>query len=384
MPEEPEVLESLKKEEEVSESKDTDEENKESGSPAEEAETEQHLLLRRKKRRPQKVAEDAGLPHTVQLGIHMFFTVLDVLETADNLDHSETLAVAREIIPLFHNLAPQSLSDQRVLEMADPHMSADQKSMFVLQHVKILDRLVNFFFRCAGNSLSGSVGLPHRNLHPSKAPAALLENKSSAPDAEKRDAGLPIKVPGDLRARSLEALFALACCRTGFYELLLTVLLLLTAAKQSLVHHHSRPMAKSHSEKVLPSALKPKPAIAKRRNEGSSRNNGAERNQDGGKDAEEDAEIGLEPVHVHAGLKHLASVDGKYVVETSRLEKDTEEVELWSCGQNSYGELAHGNTLAQKIPTKAKLTSGRNIVQVAAGNEHTITLTSAGHVYTVG
>ena len=381
--EEPEVADATKKEEAVEVESKAEEEAATAVSDSDQA-----YLIRRKKKRTRMIPKDTGLPHTVQLGIHMLFTVLDVLETADNMDHHQTLSLAREIIPLFHNLAPQSLSDQRLLDMADSHMSSDQRSLFMEQHMKILDRLVGFFFRCAGNSLSYGSGTEHPSaslelMKPS--PASRKNTSRNTPDSEARDSRMHVSVPSDLRARSLEALFALACCRTGFYELMLTILLLLVEAKRSVDLICSRSLAKSQSDKALPSALKPKAAGTKWRQDGSSRNNANPDNQNGGKEEGEDSPgFGMDPLLLHPGLKHLSSVSGKYVVDTSLLEKGKEEIELWSCGQNSYGELAHGNTLAQKSPTRAKITSGRNIVQIAAGNEHTITLTAAGHVYTVG
>lgn len=72
--------------------------------------------------------------------------------------------------------------------------------------------------------------------------------------------------------------------------------------------------------------------------------------------------------------------------------------EVWSCGQNSYGELAHGDTITRTVYTKIKDLSGRHICQVSAGkaninhiskrkragNEHTLVLTRSGQLYSCG
>ena len=57
---------------------------------------------------------------------------------------------------------------------------------------------------------------------------------------------------------------------------------------------------------------------------------------------------------------------------------------VYSFGQNSYGELAHGDTVERLQPTKVVYADSLDVVQVVAGNEHTAMLTSAGDVYTVG
>lgn len=58
--------------------------------------------------------------------------------------------------------------------------------------------------------------------------------------------------------------------------------------------------------------------------------------------------------------------------------------EVWSCGQNSYGELAHGDSTARSLFKRVDSFQGKNVVQVAAGNEHTVLLTESGAVYTSG
>ncbi|RLN96816.1 hypothetical protein BBJ28_00012064 [Nothophytophthora sp. Chile5] len=63
---------------------------------------------------------------------------------------------------------------------------------------------------------------------------------------------------------------------------------------------------------------------------------------------------------------------------------DVEDREVWSCGQNSYGELGHGDTIARKSFERIESLQQKDIAQVGAGNEHTIALTADGKVLTCG
>ena len=58
--------------------------------------------------------------------------------------------------------------------------------------------------------------------------------------------------------------------------------------------------------------------------------------------------------------------------------------EVWSCGQNSYGELAQGDTQNRKAHARVQFLDSKDVIQVAAGNEHTAVLTSDGKIYTAG
>ncbi|RLN82186.1 hypothetical protein BBJ28_00012215 [Nothophytophthora sp. Chile5] len=63
---------------------------------------------------------------------------------------------------------------------------------------------------------------------------------------------------------------------------------------------------------------------------------------------------------------------------------DVEDREVWSCGQNSYGELGHGDTVARKSFERIESLQQKDVAQVGAGNEHTIALTADGKVLTCG
>jgi RCC1 and BTB domain-containing protein len=60
------------------------------------------------------------------------------------------------------------------------------------------------------------------------------------------------------------------------------------------------------------------------------------------------------------------------------------ETFMYTCGQNSYGELGHQHTEERFFPEKVEFMVGRSIVRVAAGNEHTAVLTDTGEVFTCG
>mmetsp|Transcript_30091 Transcript_30091/g.39615 ORF Transcript_30091/g.39615 Transcript_30091/m.39615 type:complete len:639 (-) Transcript_30091:210-2126(-) len=58
--------------------------------------------------------------------------------------------------------------------------------------------------------------------------------------------------------------------------------------------------------------------------------------------------------------------------------------EVYSLGQNSYGELGHGHTVEQHVPVRVDFCNGKDIVQVVAGNEFTMVLSAEGKVYGCG
>ena len=57
---------------------------------------------------------------------------------------------------------------------------------------------------------------------------------------------------------------------------------------------------------------------------------------------------------------------------------------VWTCGQNSYGELCGPDSVSRRVPGVVQQVGGAGVVGVAAGNEHTVMLTSRGEVLTVG
>ncbi|OQR87784.1 RCC1 and BTB domain-containing protein [Achlya hypogyna] len=70
--------------------------------------------------------------------------------------------------------------------------------------------------------------------------------------------------------------------------------------------------------------------------------------------------------------------------EASAMGRADEEVAVYTFGQNSYGELGHGDTTTRFVPSKLDFAVGKNIVDVACGNENTILLCGNGEVYACG
>lgn len=62
----------------------------------------------------------------------------------------------------------------------------------------------------------------------------------------------------------------------------------------------------------------------------------------------------------------------------------TEIKEVYTVGQNAYGELAHGDNIERHVFTLVDSCKTLNVVQVAAGNEHSLILTENGDVYSSG
>ena len=91
------------------------------------------------------------------------------------------------------------------------------------------------------------------------------------------------------------------------------------------------------------------------------------------------------PLKIDFLLNHLCQVKARSI-PYNFLETSLEPREVWTCGQNSYGELGHGDSISRKIFGQIKFNSTSNpqIIQVCAGNEHTIALDADGVVYSVG
>ncbi|ETV97749.1 hypothetical protein, variant 4 [Aphanomyces invadans] len=64
--------------------------------------------------------------------------------------------------------------------------------------------------------------------------------------------------------------------------------------------------------------------------------------------------------------------------------EEAREVAMYTFGQNSYGELGHGDTMSRMVPTRVKFCEGRNVIDVACGNENTIASCENGEVFACG
>ena len=58
--------------------------------------------------------------------------------------------------------------------------------------------------------------------------------------------------------------------------------------------------------------------------------------------------------------------------------------EAWTCGQNSYGELGHGDVGQRRSFSRVTLLDEKGIVSVGAGNEHTVFVTRDGKLLATG
>lgn len=94
------------------------------------------------------------------------------------------------------------------------------------------------------------------------------------------------------------------------------------------------------------------------------------------------AEAGIVPQQLRASSGGAFSFSFHELGVQDAIEGD--EREVWSCGQNSYGELGHGDTIPRKSFERIESLQGKDIALLGAGNEHTIALTSDGKVYTCG
>ncbi|KAH9084855.1 hypothetical protein Ae201684P_002092 [Aphanomyces euteiches] len=60
------------------------------------------------------------------------------------------------------------------------------------------------------------------------------------------------------------------------------------------------------------------------------------------------------------------------------------QVSVYTFGQNAYGELGHGDTIPRAVPTLVSFCEGKNVMDVACGNENTIVLCENGQVFVCG
>ena len=57
---------------------------------------------------------------------------------------------------------------------------------------------------------------------------------------------------------------------------------------------------------------------------------------------------------------------------------------VWTCGQNSYGELGHGDQGQRKVFTRAHFLEGKCVVSIGAGNEHSVFVSKSGQMFVCG
>ena len=62
----------------------------------------------------------------------------------------------------------------------------------------------------------------------------------------------------------------------------------------------------------------------------------------------------------------------------------TGESYVWTCGQNSYGELGHGDASQRRVFSKTQFLDGKSVVSIGAGNEHSVFVAKTGEVFVCG
>ncbi|KDO31550.1 hypothetical protein SPRG_03479 [Saprolegnia parasitica CBS 223.65] len=97
-----------------------------------------------------------------------------------------------------------------------------------------------------------------------------------------------------------------------------------------------------------------------------------------------DKPVKADSLDIEAIVSVLRAATPRELTDAGVAIDDEDEREVWSCGQNSYGELSHGDTNPRRAFERVEALQGKGIVQVCAGNEHTVALSSDGTVFTCG
>lgn len=61
-----------------------------------------------------------------------------------------------------------------------------------------------------------------------------------------------------------------------------------------------------------------------------------------------------------------------------------DEMEIYACGRNDYGQLGLGHLDDKNVPSLIEALSRKKIVSVGCGQYHTVAATSEGDVYSFG
>merc|ERR1711965_1128444 len=92
----------------------------------------------------------------------------------------------------------------------------------------------------------------------------------------------------------------------------------------------------------------------------------------------------LSPLRVDLVLQQLHGAKPNGALRADMTGQFGDAPEVWTCGQNSYGELAHLDTSTRKTFSFVECLKDKDVVHVAAGNEHTVVMTRSGDTYTAG
>jgi hypothetical protein len=81
---------------------------------------------------------------------------------------------------------------------------------------------------------------------------------------------------------------------------------------------------------------------------------------------------------------HSIDIPSPVASESDSIAASKLKTYVWSCGQNTYGELGHGDVVFRKSFAKISSMDSKQVVSVGAGNEHTVFLSKQGKLYVCG
>lgn len=330
--------------------------------------------------------ESNSLPYDAQMGLKVYFTLLETL-LEDGADRDERYEFLDELYHAVQQLEPLSLADNGALvhhaELA-PKISSGKKSR--LNNVEL--SYLQLHYQPWKNSSAHNPSSWNGQLPPGHVINSLQDFLAAV------CTGLTLSEMGEneqleSRTKALSSLLHLADARGSFRDFLLAAKIVLGIGQtdrselreevevkanlipNEMVVEHGNPMDhKSTSVRIK----NPLPSVVKETTE---------------------PLVPVKPAHIGLhrpskfGLLPVKSVIHNLSAAKARsipvqFQDGNDEREVWTCGQNSYGELALGDTTTRKAFTQVKMLQGKEIVQVRAGNEHTVALASDGLVYTAG
>ncbi|EQC37076.1 hypothetical protein SDRG_05303 [Saprolegnia diclina VS20] len=315
-------------------------------------------------------AKGRNMPHDALLGVHVFLALVASLHEPDMREGRAQLLL--DMVPLVQMLSPLALAptppgkgrirtespdallvierlQHFLLDMCAEPGDVSSVAMQTLLHLAIARGSVSTFLLAIRVLLSATDAACDA--------ATDIKKVELLPDESLLDDDL-----GALDVKSLRKLPRVGPLLRDSDEIVMTAQLKKKAKSISPVHPISGPTSSSPSPKknnVRDKPLKADTSLAPRPSRFQS--------------------LEIEPiVSVLRAATPRESADAGVAVD------DEDEREVWSCGQNSYGELSHGDTNPRRAFERIETLQGKGIVQVCAGNEHTVALSGDGTVFTCG
>jgi len=403
--------------------------------------------VNRRRRRKTSTSESPsksipGLSHSIRLGLSLFFTMLDSMEVDEACSPQQFADLMRKIVPLVSSFGTESgilkMLQEEEIDFGRSN-EANLGTMSRLPSVGILNEVSDFLYRAAmgKKSVGRASGSKLDNDLFIFGSARLRKRPESARKEKEKEARLQININQNFvelpitakeRTEALEALFALGLSRAKLVDLLLCCKVLLEEAV--LDSNPSKNLGIFASDKQdtpstspihgLPSTCmnddagerSPDNKLAgfqkrgwrtvdeilttgeiemktdKEESLSLKKNNNMEeirspRDRQHAKVGSSRGE-GLEELRLKEKLIEFTEMDFAKLFKADVLGAKAGQVQVWSFGQNSYGELAQGDTITRKEPKQAMMPHEEQIKQIAAGNEHTVVLTKSGKVFAVG